>query len=232
VHTGVGCREIVGSNLQPSRKHASEIDRWSAPGRVRVVPRAGRSTWLGSVFPGNARALEIPADEQRHAAGTGRRGSRVTSPVLMEGRPEAGPSPITAGGARDVVEQGYKVLRTNLIAEGGTDGKARRLPPANLDGASTTQDRRRGDLDRHPAGRGGPPDIGIALDGSSVELPDGAASSSYQKALEPFELYWLEVESLDPDALWPHASRQRPDCATERASYGARVFGVLTTEAT
>ncbi len=38
-----------------------------------------------------------------------------------------------AAGARDVVAQGYKVLKTNLIAEGGPDGRARL--PRYLDGA-------------------------------------------------------------------------------------------------
>ena len=57
-----------------------------------------------------------------------------------------------AAGARDVVAQGYKVLKTNLIAEGGPDGKARL--PRYLDGAiDNADDRRRGDLDRDAPGR-------------------------------------------------------------------------------
>src|SRR3954451_19699907 len=53
--------------------------------------------------------------------------------------PEVVGQPVTstyaewAAGARDVVAQGYKVLKTNLIAEGGPDGRARL--PRYLDGA-------------------------------------------------------------------------------------------------
>ena len=102
-----------------------------------------------------------------------------------------------AAGARDVVAQGYKVLKTNLIAEGGPDGKARL--PSYLDGAidhRTIDDAVTwiGTL-RDVVG----PSIGIAVDVQFDYRMGGIVKLA--RALEPFDLYWLEVESLDPDAL-------------------------------
>jgi L-alanine-DL-glutamate epimerase-like enolase superfamily enzyme len=102
-----------------------------------------------------------------------------------------------ANGARDVVAQGYKVLKTNLIAEGGPDGRARL--PRYLDGAidnATIDDAVTwiGTL-RDVVG----PGIGIAVDVQFDYRMGGIVKLA--RALEPFDLYWLEVESLDPDAL-------------------------------
>jgi galactonate dehydratase len=102
-----------------------------------------------------------------------------------------------AAGARDVVAQGYKVLKTNLIAEGGPDGKARL--PRYLDGAidhRTIDDAVAwiGTL-RDVVGQG----IGIAVDVQFDYRMGGIVKLA--RALEQFDLYWLEVESLDPEAL-------------------------------
>ena len=99
-----------------------------------------------------------------------------------------------AAGARDVVAQGYKVLKTNLIAEGGPDGKARL--PRYLDGAidnATIDDAVAwiGTL-RDVVG----PDIGIAVDVQFDYRMGGIVKLA--RALEPFHLYWLEVESPGP----------------------------------
>ena len=102
-----------------------------------------------------------------------------------------------AAGASDVVGQGYKVLKTNLIQE-GVDGGPPTLPTYR-DGAI---DRRTldeavkwiGTL-RDVVG----PGIGIAVDVQFDYRMGGIVQLA--RALEPFDLYWLEVESLDPDAL-------------------------------
>ena len=96
-----------------------------------------------------------------------------------------------------MVAKGFKVLKTNLIAEGGPDGRARL--PRYLDGAidhATIDDAVTwiGTL-RDAVG----PDIGIAVDVQFDYRMGGIVQLA--RALEPFDLYWLEVESLDPDAL-------------------------------
>jgi galactonate dehydratase len=102
-----------------------------------------------------------------------------------------------AAGARDVVGQGFKVLKTNLVQEGAGGGPP--TLPTYRDGAI---DRRTideavnwiGTL-RDVVG----PGIGIALDVQFDYRMGGIVKLA--RALEPFDLYWLEVESFDPDAL-------------------------------
>ena len=102
-----------------------------------------------------------------------------------------------AEGARDVVAQGYTVLKTNLIQEAGPGMRA--TLPTYRDGAI---DRRTldeavnwiGTL-RDVVG----PGIGIAVDVQFDYRMGGVVQLA--RALEPFDLYWLEVESFDPDAL-------------------------------
>jgi len=108
-----------------------------------------------------------------------------------------------AEAARDVVAQGYKVLKTNLIQE-GEPGKPAHLP-AYRDGRidrSTIDEAMKwiGAL-RDVVG----PRIGISLDVQFDYRMGGIVQLA--RAMEPFGLYWLEVESFDPDALLA-ASRQ------------------------
>lgn len=102
-----------------------------------------------------------------------------------------------AAGARDVVAQGFKVLKTNLIQEVGPGQRAQL--PRYRDGAierHTLDEAVRwiGTL-RDVVG----PDIGIAVDVQFDYRMGGIVQLA--RALEPFDLYWLEVEDLDPDAL-------------------------------
>lgn len=94
----------------------------------------------------------------------------------------------------DVVRAGYKALKTNLLIPG-------RPPhlPAPLDGAIDREAiaaavRFVGAL-RERLG----PDFGILFDvGQEYRM---GAIVQLARALEPFNLYWLEAESFDPDAL-------------------------------
>ncbi|HVA86582.1 MAG TPA: mandelate racemase/muconate lactonizing enzyme family protein [Candidatus Saccharimonadales bacterium] len=103
-----------------------------------------------------------------------------------------------AEGARDVVAQGYKVLKTNLVQEPKTPGERPHFP--------TYRD---GWIDRHTLDEAQKwigtirdvvgPDIGISLDVQFDYRMGGIVQLA--RAMEPFNLYWLEVEDLDPDAL-------------------------------
>ena len=61
----------IGQYLQPSPKHA-EIDRWVHPDEFRWFREQGESLGFGSVFSGPLVRSSYRADEQRHAAETGR----------------------------------------------------------------------------------------------------------------------------------------------------------------
>jgi lipoic acid synthetase len=61
----------IGQYLQPSAKHA-EIDRWVHPDEFRWFREQGEAMGFGSVFSGPLVRSSYRADEQRHAAETGR----------------------------------------------------------------------------------------------------------------------------------------------------------------
>jgi lipoic acid synthetase len=61
----------IGQYLQPSAKHA-QIDRWVHPDEFRWFRELGEAMGFGSVFSGPLVRSSFRADEQRHAAETGR----------------------------------------------------------------------------------------------------------------------------------------------------------------
>jgi lipoyl synthase len=61
----------IGQYLQPSPKHAA-IDRWVHPDEFRWFREQGEELGFGSVFSGPLVRSSYRADEQRHAAETGR----------------------------------------------------------------------------------------------------------------------------------------------------------------
>jgi lipoic acid synthetase len=61
----------IGQYLQPSAKHA-KIDRWVHPDEFRWLREQGEALGFGSVFAGPLVRSSYRADEQRHAAATGR----------------------------------------------------------------------------------------------------------------------------------------------------------------
>ena len=61
----------IGQYLQPSAKHAT-IDRWVHPDEFRWFRDQGEELGFGSVFSGPLVRSSYRADEQRHAAETGR----------------------------------------------------------------------------------------------------------------------------------------------------------------
>ena len=61
----------TGQYLQPSAKHA-QIDRWVHPDEFHWFREQGEELGFGSVFSGPLVRSSYRADEQRHAAETGR----------------------------------------------------------------------------------------------------------------------------------------------------------------
>src|SRR6266516_1882879 len=61
----------IGQYLQPSSRHA-QIDRWVHPDEFRWFREQGEALGFGSVFSGPLVRSSYRADEQRHAAETGR----------------------------------------------------------------------------------------------------------------------------------------------------------------
>ena len=61
----------IGQYLQPSPRHAT-IDRWVHPDEFRWFREQGEALGFGSVFSGPLVRSSYRADEQRHAAATGR----------------------------------------------------------------------------------------------------------------------------------------------------------------
>ena len=61
----------IGQYLQPSGKHVA-IDRWVHPDEFRLLREQGEALGFGSVFAGPLVRSSYRADEQKHAAATGR----------------------------------------------------------------------------------------------------------------------------------------------------------------
>jgi len=61
----------IGQYLQPSARHA-KVDRWVHPDEFRSFREQGEAMGFGSVFSGPLVRSSYRADEQRHAAETGR----------------------------------------------------------------------------------------------------------------------------------------------------------------
>src|SRR5438067_1859447 len=61
----------IGQYLQPSPQHAT-IDRWVHPDEFRWFREQGEALGFGSVFSGPLVRSSYRADEQKHAAATGR----------------------------------------------------------------------------------------------------------------------------------------------------------------
>ncbi len=61
----------IGQYLQPSSKHAP-IERWVHPDEFRWLREQGEALGFGSVFAGPLVRSSYRADEQKHAAETGR----------------------------------------------------------------------------------------------------------------------------------------------------------------
>ena len=61
----------IGQYLQPSQKHTA-IDRWVHPDEFRWFREQGEALGFGSVFSGPLVRSSYRADEQKHAADTGR----------------------------------------------------------------------------------------------------------------------------------------------------------------
>ena len=80
----------IGQYLQPSSKHAS-IDRWVHPDEFRWLREQGEQLGFGSVFAGPLVRSSYRADEQRHAAATGR--GAVAYRRLRNGRESRGAAP-------------------------------------------------------------------------------------------------------------------------------------------
>ena len=117
----------------------------------------------------------------------------------------------------DVEAAGFRALKTNLLIPGLLSG----LPPT-LDGAI---DRYRIDAAVDFVGalrdRGGP-GMGILFDVGQEYRMGGIVQLA--KALEPFDLYWLEAEGFDPDALLAARQQTRTRLCHGEALIGAQAF--------
>lgn len=117
----------------------------------------------------------------------------------------------------DVEKAGFKALKTNLLIPGLASG----LPPT-LDGAI---DKWRVNAAVEFIGalrdRCGP-DMGILFDVGQEYRMGGIVQLG--RALEPFNLYWLEAEGFDPDALLAARQQTRTRICHGEALIGRQAF--------
>lgn len=121
--------------------------------------------------------------------------------------------------AEEVLARGYTAIKTNLIpladrpdappAGGSFTSQAGDCPPGALRNAVAVVSTFREALG---------PDVGIALDVAFRFKLGGAIKLA--RALEPYDMMWLETETLDPEAL-----RVIRDATTTPICHGESLFG-------
>jgi len=104
--------------------------------------------------------------------------------------------------AHEVKESGFTALKTNIMALDGVPGGLRpgdpeKPPVAN--GAISNRELRSIEAIISTFREACGPDMGIALDTGFTYRLGGAIKLA--RSLEPYDMMWLEAESLDPDAM-------------------------------
>ena len=131
------------------------------------------------------------------------------------GKPKLETMEDVADCAREAVEAGYTAFKTNIVFPGENPSVINNMfAGANDQNAPT-------DLVRHAAEQIGAmrsavgPDVDICLDVNYNFKTEGAIAIG--RALEPFDLFWLEIDNQDPDALLQLKTAQRsPICSGEQ----------------
>lgn len=123
--------------------------------------------------------------------------------------------------SEEVLERGYTAIKTNLfplkdrpdaVPQAGP-GRAGDITPATIRNAEAVVGAFRQSLG---------PDVGIALDVAfSFKL---GAAIKLARALEPFDLMWLETETFDPDALRLIRESTDTTICTGESIYGTQGF--------
>jgi len=124
--------------------------------------------------------------------------------------------------AREAVDAGYTAFKTNIIFPGENPrGIGNMFAGSNDQNAPT-------DLVRHTKTQIGAmrqavgPDIDILLDINYNFKTEGAIAIG--RALEEYELYWMEIDNQDPDALLQLKMQQRTPICTGEQLLGLRQY--------
>lgn len=121
--------------------------------------------------------------------------------------------------AEEVIDRGYTAIKTNLIdledLDDAPDGQWR-FQSSTGDAPAHTIRRAEAIIGTFREALG--PDVGIALDVAFRFKLGGAIKLA--RALEPYDLMWLETETLDPGAL-----KQIREATTTTICHGESLFG-------
>jgi len=125
--------------------------------------------------------------------------------------------------AAEVRERGYTALKTNLFPlkdrpDALPDGGVAGLHAGDISGPTLRNAEAVVGTFREELG----PDVGIALDVAFRFKAAGAIKLA--RALEPFDLMWLEVESFDPRALRTIRESTRTTICTGESIFGTQGF--------
>jgi len=125
--------------------------------------------------------------------------------------------------SQEVLDRGYTAIKTNLLPlkdcpdtapiPGAFSSHAGDAPPAAIRGAVAVVSTFREALG---------PDVGIALDVAFTFKLGGAAKLA--RALEPYDLMWLETETFDPEALRMIRESTRTTICTGESLFGTQGY--------
>ena len=124
--------------------------------------------------------------------------------------------------AVEAVERGYSAFKTNLVFPGDNPITISGLNPDSNDQNAPTElvDHaiKQISVMRDAVG----PDVDICLDINYNFKTDGAISIG--RALEPYDLFWMEIDNQDPQALAQVKSSQRTPICTGEQLLGVRQY--------
>ncbi|HEX2515196.1 MAG TPA: mandelate racemase/muconate lactonizing enzyme family protein [Chloroflexota bacterium] len=192
---------LVGRDPGPIERIYTDLYRlmWQAPYGATLVAIGGIELALWDV---KGKALGVPVhalcggptrDRQRvywsHLAS-----ARVRHHALFGVRPVRTLADV-ADCAREAVEKGFSALKTNIIHTEDAPGAAANRSDRVVTTARIRQAVRQIAAIREAVG----PDVDVCLDvGNSIAPQDAIRLAA---ALEPYDLFWLEVDNQDPGAL-------------------------------
>ena len=217
---------LVGRDPGPIERISTDLYRlmWQAPYGATLVAIAGIELALWDL---KGKALGVPVHALLGGPTRGRQrvywshlaSARVRHHALFGARPVRTVGDI-ADCAREAVAKGYTALKTNIIMP--DDAPAAATAATRTDRVMTTARLRQAERQIAAIRDAVGPDVDVCLDvGSSVAPPDALRLA---QALEPYDLFWLEIDNQDPGALAALRAATRIPITSGETLQGPRQF--------
>ncbi len=221
-------RRLIGQDPLPVDKLYMDMYRWtrSEAGGATAMAIAGIELALWDV-KGKFHDVPVyrlvggPFREKQRVYWSHLATYRVRSAEIL-GKPKLRTMEDVANCALEAVDAGYTAFKTNIVFPGENPSMIGNMFAGSNDQNAPT------DLVRHTVEQIGAmrqavgPDIDICLDINYNFKTEGAINIG--RALEPFDLFWMEIDNQDPESLAQLKSAQRTPICTGEQLLGLRQY--------